>query len=90
MMAKLYIDDVPTRFEYEDGSIEGVRNDHKNGIQRVFLFGFDKAGRYCRVGSIGLPLGMFTNGGTCKMNDKEYKIRYESIYQQENGNRTKD
>jgi len=71
----LYIDGKETPFEYEDGSIEGVRNDHKNGFQRVFIMGRDCKGRYCRVGSISLPAGMFSNGGTCKMNGKSYKIR---------------
>jgi hypothetical protein len=74
-MMKLYVDDVQTRFEYEDGSIEGIRNDRANGFQRVFIMGHDVKGRYCRVGSISLPAGMFTNGGTCQMNGKEYKIR---------------
>jgi hypothetical protein len=72
---KLYVDDVQTRFEYEDGSIEGIRNDRANGFQRVFIMGHDVKGRYCRVGSVSLPIGMFTNGGTCRMNGKEYKIR---------------
>ena len=72
---KLYIDDVQTRFEYEDGSIEGIRNDRANGFQRVFIMGHDVKGRYCRVGSISLPAGMLTNGGTCKMNGKSYKVR---------------
>ena len=72
---KLYIDDVQTRFEYEDGSIEGIRNDRANGFQRVFIMGHDVKGRYCRVGSISLPAGLFENGGTCRMNGKEYKIR---------------
>ena len=72
---KLYIDDVQTRFEYEDGSIEGIRNDRANGFQRVFIMGHDVKGRYCRIGSISLPIGMFTFGGTCQMNGKEYKIR---------------
>ena len=71
----LYIDGKETPFEYEDGSIEGVRNDRLNGFQRVFIMGHDCNGRYCRVGSISLPATMFTNGGTCKMNGKEYKIR---------------
>ena len=72
---KLYVDDVQTRFEYEDGSIEGIRNDRANGFQRVFIMGHDVKGRYCRVGSISLPAGMLTNGGTCKMNGKSYKVR---------------
>ena len=54
---KLYVDDVQTRFEYEDGSIEGIRNDRANGFQRVFIMGHDCKGRYCRVGSISLPIG---------------------------------
>lgn len=72
---KLYVDDVQTRFEYEDGSIEGIRNDRANGFQRVFIMGHDCKGRYCRVGSISLPVGMVSNGGTCKMNGKSYKVR---------------
>ena len=75
---KLYIDDVQTRFEYEDGSIEGIRNDRANGFQRVFIMGHDVKGRYCRVGSISLPAGMLTNGGTCKMNGKSYKVRRQT------------
>lgn len=72
---KLYVDDVQTLFEYEDGSIEGIRNDRANGFQRVFIMGHDVKGRYCRVGSISLPAGMFSNGGTCKMNGKSYKVQ---------------
>ena len=71
----LYIDGKETPFQYEDGSIEGVRNDHLNGFQRVFIMGHDVKGRYCRVGSVSLPAGMFEHGGTCKMNGKVYKIR---------------
>ena len=71
----LYIDGAETPFEYEDGSMEGIRNDRANGFQRVFIMGHDASGRCCRVGSISLPLGMFTNGGTCKMSGKEYKLR---------------
>jgi hypothetical protein len=41
---KLYVDDVQTRFEYEDGSIEGIRNDRANGFQRVFIMGHDVTG----------------------------------------------
>ena len=70
-----FIDGKEIPFEYEDGSIEGVRNDHKNGFQRVFIMGHDASGRYCRVGSISLPAVLFENGGTCRMNGKEYKIR---------------
>lgn len=71
----LFIDGEETPFEYEDGSIEGVRNDRLNGFQRVFIMGHDLKGRYCRVGSVSLPLGMVELGGTCRMHDKEYKIR---------------
>jgi len=66
----LYIDGKETPFE-----VNSEMNDHKNGFQRVFVMGHDVKGRYCRVGSISLPAGMFTNGGTCKMSGKEYKIR---------------
>jgi len=71
----LYIDGKETPFQYEDGSIEGVRNDRLNGFQRVFVMGHDCKGRYCRVGSISLPLGMVELGGTCKMNGKSYSIK---------------
>jgi len=70
-----FIDGKEIPFEYEDGSIEGVRNDNKNGFQRVFIKGHDVKGRYCRVGSISLPARLFENGGTCRMNGKEYKLR---------------
>jgi hypothetical protein len=72
----LYVDGKETPFEYgASGSMESEMNDHKNGLQRVFIMGHDCKGRYCRVGSISLPLGMFAHGGTCKMNGKEYKLR---------------
>ena len=71
----LFIDGKEIPFEYEDGSIEGVRNDRLNGFQRVFIMGHSVNGRYCRVGSVCLPVGMIELGGTCKMDGKEYKIR---------------
>jgi hypothetical protein len=71
----LFIDDNETPFEYEDGSIESIRNDRLNGFQRVSIMGHDLKGRYCRVSSVSLPLGMVELGGTCRMNGKEYKIR---------------
>ena len=72
----LYVDGKETPFEYgAAGSRESAMNDYTNGFQRVFIMGHDVKGRYCRVGSISLPAGMATNGGTCLMNGKEYKIR---------------
>jgi len=72
----LYIDGKETPFEYgAAGGINSARNDRVNGFERVFIMGHDVKGRYCRVGSISLPAGMFSNGGTCKMNGKSYKIR---------------
>ena len=72
----LYIDGAETHFEYgASGSMESEMNDHKNGWQRVFIMGHDLKGRYCRVGSVSLPLGMVELGGTCRMHGKEYKIR---------------
>ena len=72
----LYIDGKETPFEYgAAGSQDSAMNNYKNGFERVFIMGHDVKGRYCRVGSISLPIGMFTNGGTCRMNGKEYKIR---------------
>ena len=77
----LYIDGKETPFEYgAAGSRESAMNDYANGFERVFIMGHDCKGRYCRVGSISLPIGMFTNGGTCKMNGKSYKVRrYTSV-----------
>tara|TARA_Y100000004_G_scaffold68825_1_gene77210 strand:+ start:952 stop:1191 length:240 start_codon:yes stop_codon:yes gene_type:complete len=72
----LYIDGKETPFEFNAaGSRESAMNDYANGFERVFIMGHDVKGRYCRVGSISLPIGMFTNGGTCKMNGKSYKVR---------------
>ena len=72
----LFINGKETPFEYgAAGGTNSAMNDHANGFQRVFIMGHDVKGRYCRVGSISLPAGMFTNGGTCRMNGKEYKIR---------------
>ena len=72
----LYIDGKETPFEYgAAGSQDSAMNNYKNGFERVFIMGHNVKGRYCRVGSISLPIGMFTNGGTCRMNGKEYKIR---------------
>lgn len=72
----LYIDGKETPFVYgAAGSQDSAMNNYKNGFERVFIMGHDVKGRYCRVGSISLPIGMFTNGGTCRMNGKEYKIR---------------
>jgi hypothetical protein len=72
----LYIDGKETPFEYgAAGSIPAARNDHANGFERVFIMGHDVKGRYCRVGSISLPARLFENGGTCRMNGKEYKLR---------------
>ena len=72
----LYIDGKETPFEYgAAGSRESAMNDYANNFERVFIMGHDVKGRYCRVGSISLPAGMVTNGGTCRMNGKEYKIR---------------
>ena len=72
----LFIDGKETAFEDgASGSMESEMNDHKNGWQRVFIMGHDASGRYCRVGSISLPAGLFEHGGTCRMNGKEYKIR---------------
>ena len=72
----LYINGKETPFEYgAAGSMAAANNDNANGFERVFIMGHDVKGRYCRVGSISLPAGMFTNGGTCRMNGKEYKIR---------------
>tara|TARA_R100001129_G_scaffold119633_1_gene82988 strand:+ start:2471 stop:2731 length:261 start_codon:yes stop_codon:yes gene_type:complete len=72
----LYIDGKETPFEYgAAGTTDSAMNDYANNVQRVFIMGHDVKGRYCRVGSVSLPAGMFTNGGTCRMNGKEYKIR---------------
>ena len=72
----LFIDGKETTFEYgAAGSIPAARNDHAHGFERFFLMGHDVKGRYCRVGSISLPAGLFEHGGTCRMNGKEYKIR---------------
>ena len=72
----LFINGKETPFEYgAAGSQDSAMNDYSNNFQRVFIMGHDVKGRYCRVGSISLPAGMFTNGGTCRMNGKEYKIR---------------
>ena len=72
----LFIDGKETPFESgAAGGINSARNDHANGFERVFLMGHDVKGRYCRVGSISLPAGLFEHGGTCRMNGKEYKIR---------------
>jgi hypothetical protein len=72
----LYIDGKETPFEFNAaGSIAAARNDNKNGFQRVFIMGHDCKGRYCRVGSISLPTGLFENGGTCRMNGKSYKVQ---------------
>lgn len=72
----LYIDGKETPFEYgAAGSQDSAMNNYKNGFERVFIMGHDVKGRYCRVGSISLPSGMLSNGGTCKMNGKSYKIR---------------
>ena len=72
----LYIDGKETPFEYgAAGSQDSAMNNYKNGFERVFIMGHDVKGRYCRVGSISLPIGMFTNGGTCKMNGKSYKVQ---------------
>lgn len=76
MKHTLYIDGKETPFEYgAAGTTDSAMNDYKNGFQRVFIMGHDVKGRYCRVGSISLPIGMFTNGGTCKMNGKSYKVQ---------------
>ena len=72
----LFIDGKETPFESgAAGGINSARNDHANGFERVFIMGHDVKGRYCRVGSISLPAVLFENGGTCRMNGKEYKIR---------------
>lgn len=72
----LYIDGKETPFEYgAAGSQDSAMNNYKNGFERVFIMGHDVKGRYCRVGSISLPAVLFENGGTCRMNGKEYKIR---------------
>mgnify|MGYP000850483442 FL=1 len=72
----LYIDGEETPFEYgAAGSTPAAMNDYKNNFRRVFIMGHDCKGRYCRVGSISLPTGMFEHGGTCRMNGKEYKVR---------------
>ena len=72
----LFIDGKETPFEHgAAGTTDSAMNDYKNGFQRVFIMGHDVKGRYCRVGSISLPIGMFTNGGTCKMNGKSYKVQ---------------
>ena len=72
----LYIDGKETPFEYgAAGSQDSAMNNYKNGFERVFIMGHNVKGRYCRVGSISLPSGMLSNGGTCKMNGKSYKIR---------------
>ena len=76
MKHTLYIDGKETPFEHgAAGGTNSAMNDYKNGFKRVFIMGHDVKGRYCRVGSISLPIGMFTNGGTCKMNGKSYKVR---------------
>jgi len=72
----LYINGKETPFEYgAAGSQDSAMNNYKNGFERIFIMGHDVKGRYCRVGSISLPAGMFTNGGTCKMNGKSYKVQ---------------
>ena len=72
----LFIDGKETPFESgAAGGINSARNDHANGFERVFIMGHDVKGRYCRVGSVSLPAGMFEHGGTYRMNGKEYKIR---------------
>lgn len=72
----LYIDGKETPFEYgAAGTTDSAMNDYANNVQRIFIMGHDVKGRYCRIGSISLPIGMFTFGGTCQMNGKEYKIR---------------
>ncbi len=72
----LYIDGKETPFVYgAAGSQDSAMNNYKNGFERVFIMGHDVKGRYCRVGSISLPAVLFENGGTCRMNGKEYKIR---------------
>ena len=76
MKHTLYIDGKETPFEHgAAGTTDSAMNDYRNGFQRVFIMGHDVKGRYCRVGSISLPIGMFTNGGTCKMNGKSYKVQ---------------
>jgi hypothetical protein len=37
--------------------------------------GHDCKGRYCRVGSIALPLAIFEHGGKCVQNGKEYRMK---------------
>jgi hypothetical protein len=72
----LYIDGKETPFVYgAAGSQDSAMNDYANNVQRVLIMGHDVKGRYCRVGSVSLPIGMFTNGVTCKMNGKSYSIK---------------
>ena len=43
-MNTIRIDGKETPFQFEDGSLEGVRNDRANGLQRFFIMGHDKDG----------------------------------------------
>lgn len=81
-MNTIRIDGKETPFEYEDGSLEGVRNDRANGLQRIFIMGHcvDELGRgrIGRVGSVALPLQMFTQGGKCTTDGKVYShVRHQ-------------
>ena len=69
-MNTIRIDGKETPFQFEDGSLEGVRNDRANGLHRIFIMGHAKDGRLCRVSSVALPLQMFTQGGKCTQNGK--------------------
>ncbi len=48
-MNTIRIDGKETPFEFEDGSLEGVRNDRSNGIQRIFIMGHAKDGSYAAL-----------------------------------------
>ena len=71
----IYIDgkEFPYELDHDSGK-DTMRNDHRNGIQRIFIMGHDCKGRYCRVGSIALPLAIFEHGGICVKNGKEYRM----------------
>ena len=71
----IYIDGKEFPYQLDDSGIDTMRNDHRNGIQRIFIMGHDIKGRICRVSSIALPLEIFEYGGKCFANGKEYRIK---------------
>jgi hypothetical protein len=75
-MDTIHVDGIKTKFEYDIGSPETIRNNRKNGIQKIFIYGYSKTGRFCRVGNVSLPLGMLQGkGGTCITNGKKYELK---------------